>query len=63
MPRRRGDGPEHARARRRAQEAAVLGLVADAVTEAHEAHAATQHDTAVAGGLSSARPPSRPSAP
>ena len=46
MPRRRGNGPEHARARRRAQEAAVRGLVADAVTEAHEAHAAAQHDPA-----------------
>ena len=40
------DGPEHARARRRAHEAAVRGLVADAVTEAHEAHAAAQHDPA-----------------
>ena len=46
MPRRRGDGPEHARARCRAQEAAVRGLVADAVTEAHKAHAAAQHDLA-----------------
>ena len=46
MPRPRGDGPEHARARRRAQEAAVRGLVADAVTEAQEAHAAAQHDPA-----------------
>ena len=46
MPRRRGDGPGHVRARRRAQEAAVRGLVADAVTEAHEAHAAAQHDPA-----------------
>ena len=46
MPRRRGDGPEHARARHRAQEAAVRGLVTDAVTEAHEAHAAAQHDPA-----------------
>ena len=44
MPRRRGDVPEHTRARRRAQEAAVRGLVADAVTEAHEAHAAAQRD-------------------
>ena len=44
MPRRRGDGPGHARARRQAQEAAVRGLVADAVTEAHEAHAAAQRD-------------------
>ena len=40
MPRRRGDEPEHARARRKAQEAAIRGLVADAVAEAHEAHAA-----------------------
>ena len=31
---------------RRAQEAAVRGLVADAVTEAHEPHAAAQHDPA-----------------
>ena len=44
MPRRRGDGPGHTRARRRAQEAAVRGLVAHAVTEAHEAHAAAQRD-------------------
>ena len=42
MPRRRADGPGHARARRQAQEAAVWGLVADAVTEAHEAHAAAR---------------------
>ena len=46
MPRRRGHGPGHARARCRAQEAAVRGLVADAVTEAHEAQAAAQHDPA-----------------
>ena len=46
MPRRRGDGPGHARARRRAQEAAVGGLVADAVTEAREAHAAARRDPA-----------------
>ena len=46
MPRRRGNGPEHTSARRRAQEAAVWGLVADVVTEAHEAHAAAQHDPA-----------------
>ena len=46
MPRQRGHGPEHARARCRAQEAAVRGLVADTVTEAHEAHAAAQHDPA-----------------
>ena len=44
MPRRRGDGPGHTRARRKAQEAAVRGLVADAVAEAHEAHAAAQCD-------------------
>ena len=44
MPRRRGDGPGHGRARRKAQEAAVWGLVADAVAEAHEAHAAARHD-------------------
>ena len=44
MPRRRGDGPGHTRACRRAQEAAVQGLVADAVAEAHEAHAATRCD-------------------
>ena len=46
MPRRRGDGPRHGRARRRVQEAAVWGLVADAVTEAHEAHAAARRDPA-----------------
>ena len=44
MPRRRRDGPGHARARRKAQEAAVQGLVADAVAEAHEAHAAARRD-------------------
>ena len=44
MPRRRGDGPGHARARRKAQEATVRGLVADAVAEAHEAHAAARRD-------------------
>ena len=44
MPRRRGDGPGHTRARRREQEAAVRGLVADAVAEAHEAHAAARCD-------------------
>ena len=44
MPRRRGDGPGHTRARRRAQEAAVRGLVANAVAEAHEAHAAARCD-------------------
>ena len=46
MPRPQGDGPRHVRARRRAQEAAVRGLVADAVTEAHEARAAAKHDPA-----------------
>ena len=46
MPRRRGDGPGHSRARRRAQEAAVRGLVADAVAVAHEAHAAARSDLA-----------------
>ena len=44
MPRRRGDGPGHARARRRAQEATVRGLMADAVAKAHEAHAAARRD-------------------
>ena len=44
MPCRRGDGPGHTRARRKAQEAAVRGLVADAVAEAHEAHAAARCD-------------------
>ena len=44
MPRRRGEGPEDTSARRRAHEAAVRGLVAEAVVEAHEAHAAAQHD-------------------
>ena len=44
MPHRRGDRLGNARARRRAQEAAIRGLVGDAVTEAHEAHAAAQRD-------------------
>ena len=44
MPRRQGDGPGHARARRKAQEATVRGPVADAVVEAHEAHAAGRRD-------------------
>ena len=44
MPRRRGDGAGHARARRKAQEATFLGLVADAVAEAHEAHPAARRD-------------------
>ena len=67
MPRRRGDGPGHTRARRRAQEAAVRGLVADAVAEAKEAHAAARCDlegsaraflneTALPAGWSGARP-------
>ena len=46
MPRRRADGPGHARARRQAQEAAVRGLVANEVTEAHEAHTAARCDPA-----------------
>ena len=46
MPRRRGVGPGHDRACRQAHEAVVGGLVADAVTEAHEAHAAAQRDPA-----------------
>ena len=46
MPRLRGNGPEHARACRRAQEATVWSLVAGAVTEAHAAHAAALHDPA-----------------
>ena len=37
-------GPGHAKAHRRAQEATVRGLVADAVAEAHEAHAAARPD-------------------
>ena len=49
MPHRRGNGPGHARARRQAQEAAVRGLVADAVTEAHKAHAAARRDPAGSG--------------
>ena len=44
MPRRRVDGPGHARARRQVQEATVRGLLADAVAEAHEAHAAARRD-------------------
>ena len=44
MPRRWGDGPGHAKARRQAQEATVRVLVADAVAEAHEAHAAARRD-------------------
>ena len=42
MPRRREDGPGHAKACRQAQRATVRGLVADAVAEAHEAHAAAR---------------------
>ena len=49
MLRRRGNGTEHARARRRAQEATVRSLVADAVTEAHAAQAAALHDPAGTG--------------
>ena len=41
-----GGGQGHARAGRRAQQAADQGLVADAVTRAHEAHAAAQHNLA-----------------
>ena len=44
MPRRQSDGPGHARARRKAQEAVVRGLVADAVAEVHEAHAPARRD-------------------
>ena len=44
MPRRRGDGPGHAGVRCQAQKATVRGLVADAVAEAHEAHAAARCD-------------------
>ena len=44
MPRRRGDGTGHARASRKAQEATVRGLVADAVAEAHDTHAAARRD-------------------
>ena len=50
MPRRRGKGPGHARARRQAQEAALRGLVADAVTEAQEAHAAARRDRTGSAG-------------
>ena len=50
MPRRTGNGPEHIRARCRAQEATVRSLVADAVTEAHEEHAAAKHDPAGSAG-------------
>ena len=46
MPRRRENWPEHARARRQAQEATLHSLVADAVMEAQETHAAAQHDQA-----------------
>ena len=44
MPRRWADATGHARTRRKAQEATVPGLVADAVAEAHEAHAAARRD-------------------
>ena len=50
MPRRRGDGPGHARARCKAQEATIRGLVADAVAEAHEAHAAARRDLTGSAG-------------
>ena len=50
MLRRRGDGPGHARACRKAQEAAVRGLVADAVAEAREAHAAARRDLTGSAG-------------
>ena len=43
MPLQRGDGPEHARARCRAQQATVQGLVPGAVVESHAAHAAALH--------------------
>ena len=46
MPRRRGSGPENARARRWAQEQTVRGLVAGAMAEAHAAHAAALHEAA-----------------
>ena len=46
MPRRRVDGQGHARAPCGAQEAAVRSLVADAVMESHEAHAAARRDPA-----------------
>ena len=49
MPRRRGDGAGHARARRKAQEATVRGLVADAMAEAHEAHTAARRDLTGSG--------------
>ena len=44
MPRQGGDGPGHARARRKAQEATVQGLFAEAVAEAQQAHAAARRD-------------------
>ena len=44
MPRRRGDGPRHARASRQAKQATVRGLVADTVAEGHEGHAAARRD-------------------
>ena len=50
MPRGRGNGPEHARARCQGQEATVRGLVAGAVAEVHTAHAAALHDRAGSGG-------------
>ena len=44
MPRRRGNGPEHARSRRRAQGATVRGLAAGAAAEPYAAHAAALQD-------------------
>ena len=44
MPRRRGYGPDHARARCRAREATVPGLVVGAEAEAHTVHAAALHN-------------------
>ena len=46
MPRRRGNGPEHACSCRGAQEATVWDLVAGVVAEAHAAHAAAPHNQA-----------------
>ena len=46
MPRQKGNGPEHARARRHAQGATGRGLVAGVLAEAHAAHAAPLHDPA-----------------
>ena len=46
MPRRRGNGPEHARAHRQARERTVRGLMAGAVAEVHAACVAALHDPA-----------------